>query len=154
MFSFQKILPFSLTFKVFINPVSFRQQFRSFSYSTVSYTIKKYTKEHEWISFNENGIGVVGITNYAQKALGDVVFVELPEPGSAFAKGGSIKSASDIYAPLSGQVIESNKLLLEKPGLINKDAESSGWICKISIANIQEADDLMDINSYKTYCDE
>ncbi|KTW29940.1 glycine cleavage system H protein [Pneumocystis jirovecii RU7] len=161
MFSFSKISSFTLTSKVFINLVFFRQQFRNFHYSTVYYNIiKKYTKEHEWISFNDNGVGVVGITNYAQKALGDVVFVELPEPGLAFVKGDtigaveSVKSASDIYAPLSGQVIESNKSLLENPGLINKGAESSGWICKVKIADIQEGDDLMDIDSYKMYCDE
>ncbi|EMR09851.1 glycine cleavage system H protein [Pneumocystis murina B123] len=159
MFFFSKILPYTVASKVFIHPVSFRQ-FRNFHFSKVYYAIKKYTKEHEWISLDDNGIGVVGITDYAQKALGDVVFLELPEPGLIFSKGDSIgvvesvKSASDIYAPLSGKIIESNNSLLGNPGLINKDAESDGWICKIKIDDIHEFNVLMDVDDYKMYCDE
>ncbi|KAG4300701.1 hypothetical protein PCANB_002958 [Pneumocystis canis] len=160
LFFVKKIPLFSLTSRAFVNSVLFKQRFRNFHYSTVYCITKKYTKEHEWISLDNDRIGTIGITNYAQKALGDVVFVELPELGSTFVKGDSIgavesvKSASEIYAPLSGEIIESNHLLLGNPGLINKCAESDGWICRMKIVDIQELNDLMDIDNYKIYCNE
>ncbi|MEK6984088.1 MAG: glycine cleavage system protein GcvH [Nanoarchaeota archaeon] len=115
-----------------------------------------FTKEHEWVRFDGH-IAVMGITDYAQHALTDVVFVELPEIGKKvqqlkpFCVVESVKSVSDIYAPISGDVVEVNKDLREKPEYINKDAYSKGWIAKIEFSDKSETSNLMDHKGYKKY---
>ncbi len=116
----------------------------------------KYTKEHEWAKI-EGDIATVGITDYAQNALTDIVFVELPEEGKevsqskSFATLESVKSVSDVYAALSGKIIEVNKELENSPDLINKEPYEGGWIAKIKMSDLKEADSLMDAESYKQY---
>src|SRR5215470_9980020 len=109
----------------------------------------KYTNEHEWVRV-EGDIGTIGITNYAQEQLGDVVFVDVPAAGRKVAKGESVavvesvKAASDIYAPVSGEVVESNAALAESPGDVNAEPMGKGWFFKIKLANKAELDGLMD----------
>ena len=116
----------------------------------------KYTKEHEWVKVEGNG-GTVGITDYAQHALTDVVFVELPEIGKkttqfkSFCTIESVKSVSDVFAPVSGEVSEVNEELSEHPEKVNNDPYGNGWIAKIKISNKSETDNLMDAAQYKTY---
>lgn len=116
----------------------------------------KYTKEHEWVKA-DNGIAIAGITDYAQHALTDIVFVELPEAGKRveqfkpFCVVESIKSVSDVFAPLSGEVIDVNSELAEKPEYINKDPYTSGWIAKIKVSNESELNNLMAAEEYKNY---
>jgi glycine cleavage system H protein len=117
-------------------------------------TDRKYTKEHEWAKPEENGIVVIGITDYAQELLTDIVFVELPDIGKKLhqmqqiAVVESVKSVSDIYAPVSGEVVEVNHLLEEQPELINRDAFGEGWIAKIRTDNPLEMEKLMDADAY------
>jgi glycine cleavage system H protein len=112
-----------------------------------------YTKEHEWLILGDNGNIKVGITDYAQDALSDVVFVELPEIGSSFSKGDSmavaesVKAASDIYAPVSGKVISVNTKLEESPELINESPYDFGWM--VTIEPTGELEDLLDSDSYR-----
>jgi glycine cleavage system H protein len=114
----------------------------------------KYAKTHEWIKV-EKKIGTVGVTDYAQEQLTDVVFVELPQVGKVVSKGEavavveSVKSVSDIYAPVSGEVIEVNKELENKPGLINEEPYKKGWIFKIKIGNPKELDSLLNAEEYE-----
>ena len=114
----------------------------------------RYTKEHEWI---DPKTGKVGITDYAQHSLTDIVFVELPEngkkteQGKSFAIVESVKSVSDVFAPASGTVEESNSALSEKPQLVNEDPYGKGWIAKIKISNAAELNRLMDKNAYGAY---
>ena len=114
---------------------------------------RKYTKEHEWIE-NNNGIGKVGITNNAQEQLGDVVFFELPELNKKVNKGDkvgvveSVKAASELYSPVSGEIIEINEELKNNPSLINSDAENSAWFMKIKLDNIEELNNLMNLEEY------
>src|SRR5215204_4619017 len=109
----------------------------------------RYTKEHEYIRV-EGDTGVVGITDYAQGQLGDVVFVELPEVGRRVEKGGeaavveSVKAASEVYAPVSGEVVEVNPALTDAPQTVNESAEGEGWFLKLKVADASELDDLMD----------
>jgi glycine cleavage system H protein len=116
----------------------------------------KYTKDHEWIAIDGN-TATIGITNHAQEQLGDVVFVELPSIGKALKKGGeaavveSVKAASEVYAPVTGEVIEVNKDLEGDPALINRGAEGDGWFMKVKIANAKELDDLMDKAGYDAF---
>ena len=116
----------------------------------------RYTKEHEWIKVEGNE-GTVGITDYAQHALTDVVFVELPEIGKkvqqlkAFCTIESVKSVSDVFSPASGEVISANKDISEKPELVNQDPYGNGWIVKINISNKDELNNLMDADAYKSY---
>ena len=116
----------------------------------------KYTKEHEWVKVEGNG-GTVGITDYAQHALTDVVFVELPEIGKktmqfkSFCTIESVKSVSDVFAPVSGEVSEVNEELSEHPEKVNNDPYGNGWIAKINISNKSEINSLMDAAQYKTY---
>jgi glycine cleavage system H protein len=113
----------------------------------------KFTPEHEYIRI-EGSTGVVGITPYAQEALGDIVFVDLPAVGKVLKKGDeaavveSVKAASEIYAPVSGEVTEVNSALSGEPGLINSDPEAGGWIYKIAIADAGEIDGLLDDAAY------
>ena len=117
-----------------------------------------YTKEHEWIQV-ERDSATVGITDYAQSQLGDVVFVEVPEAGRQLSKGGeaavveSVKAASDVYAPVSGEVIEGNQALVDQPDLVNTDPEGAGWFFRIRLAGTAELDGLMDQSAYRAFCD-
>ena len=112
-----------------------------------------YTKEHEWLSLDDDGNVKVGITDHAQDALSDVVFVELPEIGSSFSKGDSmavaesVKAASDIYAPVSGKVVSVNTKLEESPELINESPYDFGWM--VTIEPTGELEDLLDSDSYQ-----
>ena len=114
---------------------------------------KKFTKDHEWIEVN-NDIGTVGITNNAQEQLGDVVFLELPEINKKVTCGDqvgvieSVKAASELYSPVSGEVIQINEELKNNPSLVNSDAENSAWYMKIKIENPDELKNLMDIDQY------
>ncbi|WP_417317059.1 glycine cleavage system protein GcvH [Emcibacter sp.] len=117
-----------------------------------------YTDEHEWITV-DGEIGTVGITNYAQEALGDIVFVELPEAGREHKKGDeiavveSVKAASEIYAPVDGEVTESNPALEEDPALVNGAAEGDGWFYKVKLSDMSQLDGLMDAAGYKAFTD-
>ncbi len=117
-----------------------------------------FTEEHEWIDV-AGDTATVGITDYAQGQLGDIVFVELPAAGTQVAKGGdaavveSVKAASDVYAPITGEVTEANSALEEAPALVNSAPESEGWFFKLTIADQSELDGLMDEAGYKSFCD-
>ena len=117
-----------------------------------------FTEEHEWIDV-EGDTATVGITAYAQDQLGDIVFVELPDVGSQVATGKdaavveSVKAASDVYAPITGEVTEANDALDEDPALVNSSPEESGWFFKLTIADKGELDGLMDADAYKSFCD-
>ena len=118
----------------------------------------RYTKDHEYIRV-DGDTGTIGISHYAQEQLGDVVFVELPGAGKAVKKGDSaavvesVKAASDIYSPVSGQVTEANPDLEGAPATVNDDPAGKGWFFKVKIANPAELDDLMDEAAYKAYLD-
>ena len=113
----------------------------------------KYTKSHEWVKL-EGEIATIGITDYAQHELTDIVFVDLPAVGKKIDKGGefgvveSVKTASDIYSPVSGEVTEINKQLENKPELVNQDPFGKGWMIKIKCSNPKEADALLDAKTY------
>ncbi|MEC7827459.1 MAG: glycine cleavage system protein GcvH [Actinomycetota bacterium] len=116
----------------------------------------RYSSDHEWVRM-ESSLARVGITDFAQDALGDVVYVELPEVGlevsanSAFAEIESTKSVSDVFAPVSGEVIEVNDVLEDRPELINEDPYGDGWICAIQLSAEGELDGLMDAEGYKSF---
>lgn len=117
---------------------------------------KRYTEDHEWIDLNGD-IGTVGVTEYAQEQLGDVVFVELPKPGRKLAKRDeaavveSVKAASEVYAPVSGEVLEVNGALEGSPDLVNEAAEGEGWFLKLKLADMAEVDGLMDAAGYEEF---
>ena len=116
----------------------------------------RYTKEHEWVRL-DGDLATVGISDYAQEQLGELVFVELPEIGRQISRGGnlavveSVKAASEVYAPLSGEVVEINADLENDPGLVNRSAEGEGWFCKLRSADRSELTQLMDAAAYKSY---
>ncbi|HXW24788.1 MAG TPA: glycine cleavage system protein GcvH [Xanthobacteraceae bacterium] len=116
----------------------------------------RYTKDHEWIRLDGDA-ATVGITDHAQSQLGDVVFVELPEVGKTFAAGAeaavveSVKAASEVYAPVSGEVVAVNAALTDAPGAVNEDAEGKGWFLKLKLADPTELDRLMTEQQYKDY---
>jgi glycine cleavage system H protein len=116
----------------------------------------RYTKDHEWISL-DGDVGTVGITKYAQEQLGDIVFVELPAIGKAITKGGeaavveSVKAASDVYAPISGDVVAVNDALADAPATVNEDAEGKGWFMKVKLKNPKELDELMSAEQYQDF---
>ena len=118
----------------------------------------KFTEEHEWLKI-EGDVATVGITTHAAEQLGDLVFVELPEKGRTIAKGDtvvvveSVKAASDVYAPVSGEVIEGNQALVDQPDLVNTDPEGAGWFFRIRLAGTAELDGLMDQSAYRAFCD-
>tara|TARA_A100001388_G_C28609066_1_gene421927 strand:+ start:123 stop:506 length:384 start_codon:yes stop_codon:yes gene_type:complete len=118
-----------------------------------------YTKSHEWISF-ENGIATIGITDFAQHQLSDLTFVELPDSGQTVSSGDevavveSVKAAADVYAPISGDIVEVNNALEDDPEIVNRDAFGEGWIFKINVINESELDELMDADSYQEICPE
>jgi len=117
----------------------------------------KYTQEHEWIQLEDHEAAVVGITLHAQDALGDVVFVDLPEVGRTYAKGEvagaveSVKAAADVYMPVAGEVTEINEQLRSDPALANTDPMGDGWFFKILIKDMAEFDDLMDGPDYEKF---
>jgi glycine cleavage system H protein len=114
---------------------------------------RRYTKEHEWVQ-SAGGAATVGITDFAQHELGDIVYVELPEIGRKVASRDvlgtieSVKAVSEIYAPVSGTITEVNALLSDKPETVNLDAHGAGWICKLTLADASELDGLMDAAAY------
>jgi glycine cleavage system H protein len=116
----------------------------------------KYTEEHEWVRV-DGDVGTVGITAYAQEQLGDVVFVELPEPGRKVEKGKemavveSVKAASEVFAPVTGEVVEANAALADDPAKVNAAPEGDGWFVKIRLADPAELDGLMDAGAYKKF---
>jgi glycine cleavage system H protein len=115
-----------------------------------------FTKEHEWIRV-EGDTATVGITNHAQHQLGDIVFAEAPEAGKTLDKGGeaavveSVKAASDVYAPASGEVLEANPSIADDPSVINSDPEGEGWFFKLRLADPSELDSLMDEAAYRAW---
>ena len=115
---------------------------------------KKYSKDHEWISL-QGGVATIGITNYAQESLGDIVFVELPEIGKLVQAGDqvgvieSVKAASEIYSPVSGKIIEVNNELINTPQLVNTDPENFGWYIRINIEKTDELNNLLSFDQYK-----
>jgi glycine cleavage system H protein len=117
-----------------------------------------YTKEHEWVSVDGDS-ATVGITDFAQGQLGDVVFVEVPEAGRVLSQSGeaavveSVKAASDVYAPVSGTVIEGNQALVDDPALVNSDPEGEGWFFKLTLSDTHEINDLMNADEYRAFCE-
>ncbi len=115
-----------------------------------------FTKEHEWIRV-DGDLATVGISDHAQSALGDIVFAEVPEAGRSVAKGDeaavveSVKAASDVYAPVSGEVVEGNVALTDDPELINRDPEGEGWFFKLKLSDPTELDGLMDEAAYREW---
>lgn len=115
-----------------------------------------FTKDHEWVQV-EGDTGTIGISDYAQGQLGDVVFVELPEAGRTVAPGDelavveSVKAASEVYAPVSGEVVEVNEALNDDPSLVNAGAEGEGWFARVRLTNTAELESLMDEAAYKDY---
>ncbi len=115
-----------------------------------------FTEDHEWIDVDGN-TATVGITDYAQNALGDIVFAEVPAAGATLTKGGdaavveSVKAASDVYAPVTGTVTEGNEALADDPALVNSDPEGAGWFFRLSLSDPAELDGLMDEAAYKVY---
>ena len=117
---------------------------------------RKYTKDHEWIQV-EGDVGTVGISDHAQEQLGDIVFVEVPDAGTSVTKGEqaatieSVKAASEVYAPASGEVVEANAALGDDPSLVNSDPLGKGWFYKIKLSDAGDLGDLMDEAAYKAY---
>ena len=115
-----------------------------------------FTKEHEWVRV-DGETAAVGISNHAQEALGDIVFAEVPAPGRRLSKGEeaavveSVKAASDVYAPVSGEVVEGNPAVADDPALINRDPEGEGWFFKVRLSDPGELDGLMDENAYREW---
>ena len=120
----------------------------------------KYTKSHEWVRIEADGTAVVGITDHAQAALGDLVFVETPEVGASFDAGDacavveSVKAASDVYSPLAGEVTEANADLADTPELVNQDPYGDGWIMRLSLPDPGAADGLLDAEAYAATLDD
>ena len=118
----------------------------------------KFSQDHEWLRL-EGDTAAIGISDYAQEQLGDVVYVELPEIGQQIAAGGqaavveSVKAASEIYAPLGGEVVEVNSALEDDPALVNSDATGAGWFFKLKLDDVTEAEALMDESAYKEFTD-
>lgn len=115
----------------------------------------KFLKSHEWARVEDDGLIRVGISDHAQEALGDLVYVELPEVGAIVKAGSgaavveSVKAASDIYAPISGEIVEVNEILSDKPEIINEDAYGDGWIFLVRASDRAELDELLDANEYE-----
>ncbi|MEJ7776229.1 MAG: glycine cleavage system protein GcvH [Sphingomicrobium sp.] len=115
-----------------------------------------YTREHEWVRL-DGDTATVGISDHAQQALGDIVFAEVPEVGKSLNKGDeaavveSVKAASDVYAPVSGEVVEGNQAVVDDPALVNRDPEGDGWFFKLRLGDTLELDGLMDEASYREW---
>lgn len=116
----------------------------------------KYTEDHEWVRI-DGDIATVGITEYAQEQLGDIVFIDLPETGAEMAQGDdaavieSVKAASDIYAPISGEIGEVNDALDAEPAIVNQDAQGEGWLFTLTVSDVGELDNLMDADAYQAF---
>ena len=116
-----------------------------------------YTDSHEWVRLENDDVVTVGITDYAQQQLGDLVFVELPGAGTSVDQGEeivvleSVKTAADGYVPLAGEVIESNAQLEDQPDLVNQDPYGSGWLYKLKLSDVSELDDLMSADAYQDH---
>lgn len=114
----------------------------------------KFTEDHEWVRI-DGDVATVGITPYAQEQLGDIVFIELPPPGKTIEKGAaaavveSVKAASDVYSPISGEVVASNESLAQEPALVNSDPMGKGWFFKLKVTQREELDGLLDETAYK-----
>jgi len=117
----------------------------------------KYSKEHEWVRLEDDGLVVVGITDHAQEVLGELVYVEQPEDNATLAKGDacivieSVKAASDVYAPISGELAGTNSALADEPELVNKSPYEDGWLVRIDPSNPAELDELMDADAYSQF---
>jgi len=113
-----------------------------------------YRESHEWVRYDDDGTATIGISDHAQAQLGDMVFVELPEPGMSYEQGDacavveSVKAASDVYAPLTGEVIENNSALEDSPELVNSDPYGDGWLFRMQLSNPSELDGLLDPEAY------
>ncbi|NBD96225.1 MAG: glycine cleavage system protein GcvH [Gammaproteobacteria bacterium] len=120
----------------------------------------RYAESHEWVSQEEEGVVKVGISDHAQEQLGDLVFVELPEEGTTFARGDacsvveSVKAASDIYCPVSGEIVVVNEVLADTPEIVNNDPYGDGWLFSVKLDDPGELDELMDAEGYKEHLDE
>jgi len=118
-----------------------------------------YTKEDEWIHV-QDGIGTVGLTDFAQDSLSDVVYVELPGEGDSLGAGDSfgvvesVKASSELYSPVSGEVVEVNEALMDTPEVVNSDPYGEAWLIKIKLSDLSELDELMDAAAYAAYCEE
>ena len=119
----------------------------------------KYTKEDEWIRV-EGDIYTIGVTDYAQDALSDIVYLELPEAGATFKQGDifgvveSVKAVSDLYMPMDAEVVEANDSLIDSPELVNDDPYGDAWMLKVKVTDSAQLDELMDAEAYQAYCDE
>lgn len=117
----------------------------------------KYTRDHEWVRVDDDNTVTIGITDHAQQELGDLVFVEVPEVGTTFAAGDaaavveSVKAASDVYSPLSGEVVEANDELADTPEMINNDAFGDGWIFRLKVEDSEAIGDLMPADEYEDF---
>jgi glycine cleavage system H protein len=120
----------------------------------------KYSKDHEWVSVDDDGICTVGVTDHAQAALGDLVFVEVPEPGTQVSTGDacavveSVKAASDVYSPLDGEIVESNEALADSPELVNQDPYGDGWIFRMRVDDRGALEELMSAEDYISLLDD
>lgn len=119
-----------------------------------------FTKKHEWVSVDDGEVGTVGISNYAQEALGDVVYAQLPEPDDSVTRGEecgaleSVKAASELYSPVTGTVLEKNEAVENAPALINTSAMDEGWLFKVKLTQTSELEQLLDEDAYKAYLKE
>ena len=117
---------------------------------------KKYSKKHEWVEL-DGDIATIGITKHATEQLGDIVFTEVPDAGKAFEAGGeaavveSVKAASDVYSPISGEVTENNQAIVSDPSLVNQDPEGNGWFFKVKVANEDQINELMTKDEYDKF---
>jgi len=117
----------------------------------------KFTEDHEWVSIEDDDTAVIGITDYAQEQLGELVFIELPEVGSDITQGDeaavieSVKAAGDVKSPVSGSILEVNEALIDTPGLVNDNPETEGWFFKVKVNEMSELDDLMDEEAYRSF---
>ena len=120
----------------------------------------KYAASHEWVKIDDNGVATIGISDHAQDALGDIVFVELPEPGTTVnakdevAVVESVKAASDVYSPISGEIIEVNDVLLDAPETVNSSPYENGWFYKMKLTDEGELGELMDAEAYSDHCED
>ena len=120
---------------------------------------KKYSKKHEWVEL-DGDIATIGITKHATEQLGDIVFTEVPDAGKAFEAGGeaavveSVKAASDVYSPISGEVTENNQAIVNDPSLVNQDPEGNGWFFKVKVTNADQINELMTKDEYDKFLTE
>jgi glycine cleavage system H protein len=120
----------------------------------------KFTKEHEWVLFDNDQIATIGITDFAQESLGDITYIQVPKEGEEINKNDpfgvveSVKAVSDLYAPVTGRVVEVNQPLLSSPELVNTDPYNDGWMIKVEVKDPSDLDDLMSASDYKGYVEE